>query len=449
MSKSDGGSLRLQLIGWLLFVLLLAWCATLAVSYQDARRELDSLLDAHLALSASLLVAQSEHEVDEIEVEHAPELERYGRQVAFQIWAAGDELVLRSSQSPRQRLSAEENGFSDSLADGTRWRVFSTWDANHQMLIQVGEEATTRADIVAAIGRNLLRPLLLALPILALVIWLVIGRGLRSLAALGRQVSLREPSNLTALDLTKAPREVVPLVKSLNRLFERVAASIEHERRFTADAAHELRTPIAALRAQAEVARGATTDAERSHALTQVIHACDRAARLMQQLLTLARTDPAQFAMQRVRCDLALRAKQVIAELAPATIVQHTEISLDSVGTTWVAGDPDLLRLLLRNLLDNAVCHGGGPISVSIRGAAQEAVQLTVQDHGEGVPIPERERLGERFFRPTTSAQGSGLGLSIVLRIAALHGASVHFGETAGGRGLRVMLCFPPESHTA
>jgi two-component system sensor histidine kinase QseC len=384
--------------------------------------------------------------VDEIEVEHAPEFQRYGRPVAFQIWAGGDELLLRSSQAPWQRLSSQEDGLSDALADGKRWRVFSSWDAEHQTLIQVGEEAATREAIAASIGRNLLQPLLIALPLLAIVIWLVIGHGLRSLATLGRQVTLRDPANLATLDLAGVPREVAPLVESLNRLFERVAASIEHERRFTADAAHELRTPIAALRAQAEVALGAATDVERNHALTQVIVACDRAARLMEQLLTLARTEPAQFAMQRLRCDLSDCAKQVIAELTPAALSRRVDIALESAGETWIAGDAALLQLLLRNLVDNALRHGGGRVQVRVRSDAPGSVELVVEDEGTGVPASDRERLGERFFRPLGSAQGSGLGLSIVLRIAALHDATIRFGDAAHGRGLHVVLRFAAET---
>ncbi len=443
MTSGARGSLRWRLIGWLLAALVVTWGVTVVVSYFDARREVGRLLDAHLALSAALLVAQAGHEMDEIEVEQMPELEHYGRQVAFQIWDSGTVLLLRSARSPQTRLSAQETGFSDSMVASRRWRVYSSWDAQHEVLIQVAEETATRDAIAAAIGRNLLWPLIAVLPALALLIWLVIGRGLRPLQALGQQVTLREPANLSALDASEVPREVAPLVNSLNLLFSRVAASIENERRFTADAAHELRTPLAALRVQAEVARGATSDAERQHALTQVIAACDRAARLVQQMLALARTETGQV-RGRV-CELGALARRVVAELAPYALAHQVEIALEESGAVEVIGDADLLELMLRNLLDNAVRHGAGPVRVALR-RAPGGPEIEVEDQGAGVAATDRVRLGQRFFRPVESGSGCGLGLSIVLRIAALHSAAVRFADGSGNRGLRVTVTFPPAS---
>jgi two-component system sensor histidine kinase QseC len=439
-------SLRWRLVAWLLSLIVLAWGVTLVVSYLDTRREVDRLLDAHLALSASLLVAQAGHEMDEIEIEDLPKLEEYGRQVVFQIWDRGEELVLRSARSPRQRLSSQASGFSDAELEGKRWRVFSSWDADHTVLVQVGEEAASRDTIATSIGRNLLWPLLVALPAIAALVWMVIGQGLRSLVNLGKQVALREPSNLAALEAENVPAEVAPLVTSLNRLFERVGTSMENERRFTADAAHELRTPFAALRAQAEVARGAGTDVERLHALDQIIAACDRAARLMQQMLTLARMEPEHFSLRHDQVDLSALARRVMADLAPAAMAQGAEMELECEGAVIVSGDADLLELLVRNLADNAVRHGGGQVHVRVMGGAGDAVTLEVRDQGPGLGEADRQRLGERFFRPLKSATGSGLGLSIVLRIASLHGAVLKFAQAQAGRGLSVSVRFPAVS---
>jgi two-component system sensor histidine kinase QseC len=256
-------------------------------------------------------------------------------------------------------------------------------------------------------------------------------------------VALREPSNLGALDAENVPAEVAPLVTSLNRLFERVAMSMENERRFTADAAHELRTPFAALRAQAEVARGAGTDLERRHALDQIIAACDRAARLIQQMLTLARMEPEHFSLRHDQVDLSALARRVMADLAPAAMAQGAEMELECQGAAMVSGDADLLELLMRNLTDNAVRHGGGQVNVRVMGDAGDAVTLEVRDHGPGLGEADRQRLGERFFRPLKSATGSGLGLSIVSRIASLHGAVLKFEEARAGHGLSVSVRFP------
>ncbi len=306
-------SIRRQLLVVLLGAVALAWIATTTVSYLDARHELGELLDAHLAQSASLLVAQLGHESDEIDVEHFPVMHPYAHRVAFQFWENGTKLRLHSANAPNSRLSPKIDGFDDTNIGGTRWRVFSGWDAERRYLVQVGERFDARDQIVAQIAKNMLWPLLVALPALGVLIWLGIERATRPLRLLNRQLEDRAPDNLAPLDINNAPVEVSPLVTNLNRLFERVRALIDNERRFTADAAHELRTPLAGLRAQAQVARGATDDTERAHALDQVIGGCDRAAHLVDQLLTLARLEPETFRAERERCDLREVAHGAIA----------------------------------------------------------------------------------------------------------------------------------------
>jgi two-component system sensor histidine kinase QseC len=437
-------SIRRQLLLVLLGSVAATWIATAVVSYVDARHELDELLDAHLAQSASLLVAQSGREPDEIDVEHTPQLHRYGRRVAFQFWERGTVLGLHSVNAPNTRLSPQLDGFSDAVIDDERWRVFSGWDAGHRYLIQVGERREARDEIVAKIAKNLLWPLAVALPALGLLIWLGIARATRPLQRLNREVGQRAPDNLAALDLGEAPAEVAPLVASLNRLFGRVAASIENERRFTADAAHELRTPLAALRAQAQVARGALDDAQRRHALDNVIAGCDRASHLIEQLLTLARLEPESFAAQREACELHEITRLAIAEAVPAALAKSIEIDLASGPPVTVPGDARLLAILLRNLLDNAVRYSPPDTAVHVRvESGDNRASITVADEGPGVSAEERSRLGRRFHRPPgTQATGTGLGLSIVERIAQLHGAAIGFAETAPGRGLSVTVTF-------
>jgi two-component system sensor histidine kinase QseC len=435
-------SIRRQLLVVLLGSVALTWIATALVSYVDARHELDELLDAHLAQSASLLVAQAGHESESIEIEHSQELHRYGRRVAFQFWDGGTVLLLHSANAPDTRLSPQQDGFSDADIDGRRWRVFSGWDAGRTLLVQVGERRETRDEIVATIAKNLLWPLALALPALGLVIWFGIERATRPLRRLNREVEARAPDNLAALDLGEAPPEVAPLVASLNRLFGRVAASIENERRFTADAAHELRTPLAALRAQAQVARGAADEGERQHALDGVIAGCDRAAHLIEQLLTLARLEPESFQTKRERCDLSELTRVAIGEIVPDALAKDIEVELAAVPGIGVSGEPRLLGILVRNLVDNAVRYSPAGTTVRVRVERSDGrAVLTVADEGPGVPAEERARLGERFHRLVgTKASGTGLGLSIAKRIAAIHGASVEFGATAPGRGLTVTV---------
>jgi two-component system sensor histidine kinase QseC len=443
-SDSASRSIRSELLALLLVAVAVTWIATAVVSYLDARHELDELLDAHLAQTASLLIAGLEHEAEEIDVEHAPQLHRYSRRVAFQFWENGTTLRMHSLNAPDAHLSPAREGFSDAEVGGTSWRVFGSWDPERRYLVQVGERSDARDEIVAKIAKNLLWPLLVALPALGVLIWLGIDRATRPLRRLNREVARRAPDNLAALDPGHAPKEVAPLVASLNSLFDRVRASIENERRFTADAAHELRTPLAAVRAQAQVAQGAGGDTERARALDNVIAGSDRASHLVDQLLTLARLEPENFRAERVPCDLAEVARVAVAEIAPAAIAKSIDVDLLAPAAVTVAGDAPLLGILLRNLLDNAVRYSPAGTTIHARvGETQGKVFVAVADEGPGVPAEERGSLGQRFHRVLgTQAPGTGLGLSIVKRIAQLHGASVSFAETAPAVGLTVTVSF-------
>jgi two-component system sensor histidine kinase QseC len=433
-------SLKRRLLFALLAGVAAVWLATAVYSYLDARHEINELLDAHLAQSASLIMAQAEHELDEIELEHAPRTHERATRVAFQVWDGGTVLRLHSDNAPQGRLAAREDGYSSARIGGTAWRVFSSWDARHRYLVQVGEREDARREIASGIVANLLVPLLVAVPLLGLFIWLSIGRALRPLDRLGQEVEERKADDFGVLAARDAPREIVPLVRSLNTLFERVGRLVESERRFTADAAHELRTPLAALKTQAQVARGAADEPARSHALDGMVAGCDRASRLVDQLLTLARLDPDE-ARPVEACELGGLARQVIAELAPAALARKVEIELDAAAPALVSGHADLISILLRNLVDNAVRYS--PDGATVRVAIADA-RVTVTDEGPGIAPDLRVKLGQRFFRILGTGQsGSGLGLSIVRRIAQIHAAELVFDEPPHGRGLRVSVTFP------
>lgn len=439
-------SIRRQLLVVLLVSVAAIWNATGIVSYFDARHEVDSLLDSHLAQLASLVIAEVQSEPDETDFQELPALHRYAHRLAFQVWDHGKAPRLRTANAPATRLSPDDDGFSDVTIDGQHWRVFSEWDDNHRYLVQVGEHARARDEVAANIAENMLLPLAVALPVLGALIWFGISRALTPLRTLSRQVEHRAPDNLAPLDAAGAPAEVAPLAANLNRLFARVRASMENERRFTADAAHELRTPLAALRAQAQVARGATSDRERERALDNVLVGCDRATHLVEQLLTLARLEPEDFKAQRESCDLRSVAKRAIADATPAALARTIEIELTDGPPATVAGDSRLLEILLRNLLDNAVRYSYAHTVVRVdTGERQGSAFIVVADQGPGVAPEERARLGQRFHRLVGGGiSGSGLGLSIVKRIAQIHGATVSFDETASGRGLAVTVSFPP-----
>lgn len=443
---SPAGSLRTRLLVAVLLATALVWTVLAIGGYHQARRQLQELMDANLQQSAELLAAQLTEGDDgeEIELEHARQIHRYTRKLVFQVWE-GQRLRLKSATAPTDRLSPGDEGFGFAEVDGHRWRVYSAWAGRKRALIQVGEPIEAREQVGREISEHLLAPLLIALPLLGLALAMAIRRGLKPLADLARQVAHREPGRLEPLDVRRAPLEVRPLVDQLNHLFARISQSLLNERRFTADASHELRTPVAAIAVQAQVARDANDPEERRHALEQVLAGCARSAHLIEQLLTLARVDSAAASETQEQCDLACVAREVLAEMAPSAHAQGIELELTSPEKWVVSGREAWLRVLLRNLVDNGVRYGhsGGHVRVEVRGSDEDTV-LAVCDDGPGIEASERQRVMDRFYRlPGTGESGSGLGLSIVGRIAECSDATVELADAEGGEGLRVVVRFP------
>jgi two-component system sensor histidine kinase QseC len=307
------------------------------------------------------------------------------------------------------------------------------------------EEHEAREEIVEALGDALVWPLAAALPALALAIWLGVGAGLRPLAELRAQLARRGAGDLAPLDAARAPAEIEPLVAELNRLFGSIGAALERERRLTADAAHELRTPLAVLSTQAQVARRASSSAQRDEALDALVTGAERAARLIEQMLTLARLESGQGAGAAQSVPLRALARAVLADAAPFAHGKDIDLELAEGAETVAPGYPGLLGILLRNLVDNAVRYtpAGGKVRVAVRADGGMA-RLEVTDDGPGVPPQELARLGERFHRLAAAGEsGSGLGLSIVLRIAELHRGRVRFAAGPGGTGLAVTVELP------
>ncbi len=453
MPESRQRSVRRQLVVLLLTAVSVAWIIAATVSFRDARHEVAEVLDAHLAQTASLISVQREREEDddEVDTEHAPVLHRYGRRVMFQVWKNGTTLGLHSQHAPDSPLSIVKDGFSDATIGGARWRVFSTWDPRNRVLVQVAEQDYERDELATAVARNFVVPLAITLPIVGLMVWAAVGRATRSLTHVNQQVESRAADNLTPLDVADAPSEIGALVTSLNQLFERVQGLIEQERRFTADAAHELRTPLAAIRAQAQVARGATNDTERVHALDGVMTGCDRASHAVEQMLTLARLAPDVVSFQPTSVQLGDVLKTTIADLAPAALVKQMEVELTGKEPAVVLGDAGLLGILFRNVIDNAIRYSpvGTKVGIDLDVAGTEA-QIRVRDAGPGISAEERANVGRRFYRaPGTKAAGSGLGLSIVQRIADLHRGSIRLETSPAGAGLQVVVVLPRARETS
>lgn len=435
-------SLRQRLLLLVLGAVTLVWIGAAAFTYHDARHELDELLDAHLAQASTLLIAQAAHELDEVETEHAPLLHKYSSNIAFQVWEGGGKLLLHSANAPSAPLGGKTKGFSNISIDGQEWRVFSIWDNRGELLIHVAERMDIRGKLAREITGNLLLPLWVALPVLAALLWWMVAASLRPLVSLTQAVASRNPDNLAPLQVN-APSEVVPLIERLNHLFARTGKLIENERRFTADAAHELRTPIAAIKAQLQVAKGAHNAPDGGqHALDKAIQGCNRATHLIEQLLTLARLESVD-ASGLQNCLLSRLAAEVIADMAPDALQSGVTLELLEGENLVVRGLPALLQVMLRNLLDNAVRYT--PAGTHVRVAIfreQGKASLRISDNGPGLPAEELAKITRRFYRPLgTAVEGSGLGLSIVQRIAEIHQAELQF-ESAG-QGLSVLIGFP------
>jgi two-component system sensor histidine kinase QseC len=442
-------SLQGRLLALLLGLVVMVWIATAALTWLDVRDELDELLDSHLAQAAALLVVQQAGEIeDDDQGVDAPTLHRYATKVAFQVFHEG-RLALRSSNAPAAPMlalsSTGEGGFLTVEMSGAIWRVFATRGSDRETQVFVGEQVESRQAILRAVLRSVLTPMLFALPLLALAAWWAVRQGVAPMRALGRTLAQRQPQALQPIAVDGAPSEMSPMLEALNGLFQRIAELMASERRFTADAAHELRTPIAAIRAQAQVALGSTQQGERMHALQSTLQGCDRATRLVEQLLTLSRLESGS-APALGRLDLGCVVRQVVADVAALALAKDQTIEVDADRPGVIEADATLLSVLVRNLVDNAIRYGpaGARVSVAVEDSF-DGVQLTVQDSGPGMSPAEIEHLGERFFRVIGSGQpGSGLGWSIVRRIATVLGAQVRVARSAELGGLSIEVVFAP-----
>ncbi|MDP3761310.1 MAG: histidine kinase dimerization/phospho-acceptor domain-containing protein [Ramlibacter sp.] len=440
-------SLQGRLLVLVLGVVTAVWLGAAVLTWRDARHELDELLDGHLAQAAALLVVQQAREVDDDRAADAPVLHKYAPKVAFQVFHEG-RLALRSANAPALPMAEAgrrfKTGFRTVEIDGVAWRVFAAHGAERDVQVYVSEQVASRGAILWAVLRSAVWPMLLALPLLALAAWWAIYGGMAPLRRLGRALAERRPQALQPVVLPDAPSEMEPLVAALNGLFERISGLMDAERRFTADAAHELRTPIAAIRAQAQVALGEADAAQRRHALEATLEGCDRATRLVEQMLTLSRLETGA-APAPERLDLGAVARLVAAEAAPRAIARGQVIEVSAGTPCPVMGDATLAGVLVRNLVDNAIRYSPARAKVKLSVSRTDGfVVLKVEDSGPGLAPENAGRLGERFFRVVgTGVSGSGLGWSIVRRIAAVHGARVNVGSSRDLGGLLVAIEWP------
>ncbi len=451
MNSRQSYSLRRRLVWLLVSAVAAIWLVSTVVVYQRAHHEADELLDNQLTQVADTLLAivaggEVDHFVKELH-EHA---QGYPVPIAFEIWRSHDGVSQRLVTSPGHTELATDNsiGFSEHAHQGSSWRFYSVQDSEGEYRVIVGQAHAARDRLAREIGLSLLIPAALALPLMALAVWWGVGRTLRPVDAVARAVGALDPLALTPLDQSAPlPDEIAPLRQAFNALIQRVSEAFDNERRFTADAAHELRTPLAALKIQAQVALRASDAESRQHALSKVMSGVDRMTHLVEQLLTLARVDPGRQDMAPPSLDPADLIATVCADLMPLAQRQQQALSVDAQSGCAVAITPAWLQIALRNLVDNALRHAGkgAHIEVSLKKTGMGCA-LTVADDGPGVAPDMRPRLAARFVRGETEGEGCGLGLSIVSRIAALANARLEWGEGLarpdGGRGFSATLSF-------
>lgn len=444
-------SLRRQLLVLLLGGLSACWLIAVAFIWHDSHNEIDELFDAQLAQTAQALLTQAGasddhgHEPGDMEElgDFGEIAHKYQRHIRCQIWRSDGRLLLRSHGAPETPMTRRE-GFSEEDGREGHWRYFSQWNAKHTLQVQVAEDHRVRDGLVAHIATRLLLPALAGLVLIALWVWLATRQSLTTLDQLARQIDARAPQQLQPVVPARAPTEIRPMIDALNDLFQRVDQALEAERRFTADAAHELRTPLAALQAQAQVALRARDDAERSRSLQQLRQGLERSSHLVDQMLALARLDPEAAPPDWAEVDLSQIVAEACAEVGPLILERALDFSLDAPSVVLVPGHADWLRLLVRNLVDNAARYApqGGHVEVRIT-PHEDWTNICVSDDGPGIPPEERARVLHRFYRlGNNDMPGSGLGLSIVARIAELHGARFLLGESSMG-GLAAYIDLP------
>ena len=419
-----------------------------SLSYRQAKHEVKELMDGQMSRAAALVLVQAQQGH-----EHLAELPANLARVRgldddssdltfeFQIGRPDGTVLVRSPEAPAVSVNGKL-GFDEITHDDQPWRSLILESDDRTIRIQVSQSITKRNIEALEIATKTVQPLGVIFPLLLLAIYFSVRRGLKPLDDLTGEVLNRSPENLAPLAGRAAPREARPLVAAINRLLYRLNGSLENERRFTADAAHELRTPLAAARVQAQVAMLSTNADKRNHALTQTLAGLDRATRLVEQMLRLARLDPLADLANAAPVDLSELVRNIVAgtqDASPRAVIE-TELSEDA---TPIAGDRDLLQIALRNLVDNAVRYSpsGSRIAVALRQEGGTRI-LSVSDNGPGVSEEELPRLVERFYRSAEAvAEGSGLGLTIVHRIAELHGAKLELRNRPEG-GFEARLCW-------
>jgi two-component system sensor histidine kinase QseC len=405
--------------------------------------------DEMLAQQAALALRYADHEYNEGEsvVPRSPDAAMHAMplHVVYQITMRANQFLYRSPGAPQVPLAIDHGpGYSNAVLDGRSWRVYSLNSGATPLVIHIAEPFEYRDAALLRMLHAVALPILFALVLLTVLIGVVTERAFRPVRRMAADLSGRGADDLSAVNTAEMPVETHALGAALNGLLARHAEVLARERRFTADAAHELRTPLAALRAQAQVAARATTPSEARRALDKLQANIDRTTHLMSQLLALARLEPGSCFSSGQTTHANVVVDLVLEDLAQAAREKQVEITLEGC-LQQLPGSPEVLYLLIRNLLENSVRHVSeqGRVDITVIQREQYAV-LSIKDNGPGIPSEERSRALERFYRiPGSASSGSGLGLSIVGRVVELLAGEIELSAPTIGTGLVVTVRLP------
>jgi len=462
-------SLRSQLLFRLIIVSIILVGGTAWLAYQDVRHETRELFDAQLARSARLILslaqaqnvdsgfAKMQEYLDEkglsvmyIDFEEETENQQtqhghiYETKLAFQIWDNEGNLVVKSYNAPLEPMAIKNTGFNNIILDNFNWRTFSLLSSNQQYHCITAERIDVRNDLIIKISNDLFYMFIILVPALTLIIYLSIYQGLRPLQRLASQINRRSGNNLELISNDYKYTEIVTIKNALNQLLHRLKETLAREKRITSDAAHELRTPLAAIRLHTELAKNANTQQEKNESLDQVIQGVDRTTHLVDQLLTLARLEPELLVNDFTEVDLSTLIIEECALLSPLAIDKKIDISFDESQIHHINGHEPSLRLLIRNLLTNAISYTptGGKINIKLCRQNQHTI-LTIEDNGPGISEKDLKHVTERFYRAENhSAPGCGIGLSIVDRVVQMHQGTLQLCQADSGHGLKVIIQF-------
>ena len=462
-------SIRFQLLSRLITASIILVGGIAWFAYQDVRHETRELFDAQLARSARIILslAQSQNAdggfsriqeyLDEngialmyIDFEEQDKntddnpAHAYETKLSFQIWDDEGNLLIKSYNAPLEPITEQPPGFHDTVINGYDWRAFNLRSSNGQYICITAERIDVRNDLTGKISNDLFYMFIILIPALFLIMFFSIYQGLKPLHQLASQINRRSGDNLELIETDNNYAELSTIKNALNQLLTRLNETLAREKRITSDAAHELRTPLAAIRLHTELAKNAKNHKQQNESLDQVIHSVDRTTHLVEQLLTLARLEPELLSKDFTRVDLNALLIEESAMLSPLAINKNIEISFNETHAASINGNEPSLRLLIRNLLTNAISHTpeNGMINISLSQQGQKTT-LIFEDNGPGISEEDRKRVVERFYRAQNhQVAGCGIGLSIVDRVVQMHRGTLQLSQADSGQGLKVIIRF-------